>query len=151
MRTDQQDGPRRDAQALTEGEIQGHAPTSATARLFMTEVGRGRNVMFLHGWTGDSGDWNGQLPLFESRYRTVAVDLRGHGRSEIMPPGSYMPDDYVADIEALIATEYPGEEFVIVGHSMGGADRCPSGRQAAGHGGRRGVHRWLAWLFRRDG
>ena len=120
MRTDQQDGPRRDAQAVTAGQIQAHAPTSATARLFKTEVGRGRNVMFLHGWTGDSHDWNGQLPLFESRYRVVAVDLRGHGRSEIMPPGSYMPDDYVADIEALIATEYPGEEFVIVGHSMGG-------------------------------
>lgn len=120
MRTDQHDCSRRDAMALTQGQSQVHARTSATARLFMTDVGHGRNVMLLHGWTADSHDWNWQLPLFESRYRVVAVDLRGHGRSEVMPPGSYMPDDYVADIEALIETEYPGQEFVIVGHSMGG-------------------------------
>lgn len=120
MRTDQHDFPRRDAPARPRGQSHVHARTSATARLFMTDVGHGRNVMLLHGWTGDSHDWIWQLPLFESRYRTVAVDLRGHGRSEIMPPGCYRPDDYVADIEALIAAEYPGQEFVVVGHSMGG-------------------------------
>jgi pimeloyl-ACP methyl ester carboxylesterase len=33
----------------------------------------------------------------------IAVDLRGHGKSEPMRLGSYTPADYVADIEALIA------------------------------------------------
>jgi pimeloyl-ACP methyl ester carboxylesterase len=74
----------------------------------------------MHGWTGDSHDWSWQLSLFESKYRVVAADLRGHGRSEIMPSGAYTPADYVADIEALISTRHPGEQFVIVGHSMGG-------------------------------
>jgi pimeloyl-ACP methyl ester carboxylesterase len=37
-----------------------------------------------------------------------------------MPSGSYTPADYVADIEALIAMKYPGQKFVLVGHSMGG-------------------------------
>ncbi len=76
--------------------------------------------MFLHGWTCDSGDWSGQLPFFESRYRTVAVDLRGHGKSEVMPSGAYSPEDYVADVESLITTRYRGEAFVLIGHSMGG-------------------------------
>jgi hypothetical protein len=49
----------------------------------------------------------------------VALDLRGHGRSEVMPRGAYTPADYVADIEALIATKYPGQKFILVGHSMG--------------------------------
>src|SRR3984957_5973992 len=86
----------------------------------MTEMGRGKNVMLLHGWTCDSHDWSWQLPLFESKYRVVAADLRGHGRSEVMPSGAYTPADYVADIEALISTKYPGQKFIIVGHSMGG-------------------------------
>jgi pimeloyl-ACP methyl ester carboxylesterase len=92
----------------------------STARLSLTDVGTGKNVMFLHGWTCDSNDWNGQLPFFASRYHVVSVDLRGHGKSEVMPSGAYSPDDYVDDIEALIATRYANEPFIIVGHSMGG-------------------------------
>jgi pimeloyl-ACP methyl ester carboxylesterase len=76
--------------------------------------------MLIHGWTCDSHDWNWQLPILESRYRVVAVDLRGHGRSEVMPAGSYMPSDYVADIEHLIETKLKGRRFILMGHSMGG-------------------------------
>ncbi len=91
-----------------------------TAKLFYTVSGKGRNVMLLHGWTCDSHDWSWQLPALESRYRVVAVDLRGHGWSEIMPSGSYMPGDYVRDIEALIERKFEGERFILIGHSMGG-------------------------------
>lgn len=76
------------------------AGTSGAARLFFTEAGAGKNVLLLHGWTADSTDWLWQLPALERRYRVVAVDLRGHGRSEIMPSGTYAPDDYLADIPA---------------------------------------------------
>jgi len=86
----------------------------------MTEMGRGKNVMLLHGWTCHSHDWSWQLPMFETKYRVVAVDLRGHGRSEVMPSGAYSPADYVADIEGVISTKHPGQKFIIVGHSMGG-------------------------------
>lgn len=89
------------------------------ARLFFTDAGNGPDVMLLHGWTCDSHDWSWQLPVFESRYRVIAPDLRGHGRSEVMPSGAYTPDDYVADIEALILAADRGREFVLVGHSMG--------------------------------
>ncbi|MFE0755469.1 alpha/beta fold hydrolase [Inquilinus sp. NPDC058860] len=108
------------AAAAIAGPGTGLAATARPARLFSTDVGAGRNVMLLHGWTCDSHDWIWQLPVLESRYRVVAVDLRGHGRSEVMPPGAYTPADYVADIESLIATAYAGQAFVLVGHSMGG-------------------------------
>lgn len=94
------------------------APTQA--KLFYTDVGQGKNVMLLHGWTGDSHDWSWQLPVLEGKYRVVAVDLRGHGRSQVMPSGAYAPADYVADIESLLTTQFPGQKFVLVGHSMGG-------------------------------
>ena len=77
-------------------------------------------MMLLHGWTCHSHDWSWQLPMFETKYRVVAVDLRGHGRSEVMPSGAYSPADYVADIEGVISTKHPGQKFIIVGHSMGG-------------------------------
>lgn len=93
---------------------------SSTAKLFYTEKGEGKNIMVLHGWTCDSHDWSWQLPELENKYRTVAVDLRGHGRSQVMPSGHYAPADYVADIEALILTHYPGQKFILIGHSMGG-------------------------------
>jgi pimeloyl-ACP methyl ester carboxylesterase len=96
------------------------ATTSRTAELFYTDVGTGKNIMLLHGWTCDSHDWSWQLPVLESKYRVIAVDLRGHGRSEVMPSGAYTPADYVEDIESLIGKKYPGQQFILVGHSMGG-------------------------------
>ena len=75
--------------------------------------------MLIHGWTCDSHDWSWQLPVLEKSYRVVAVDLRGHGRSQVMPNGAYAPDHYLADVEALIETRYPGQKFILVGHSMG--------------------------------
>ncbi|MEM5406150.1 alpha/beta hydrolase [Paraburkholderia unamae] len=106
--------------AATIGNHKTLAATKPPATLFATETGAGKNVMFLHGWTCDSHDWSWQLSFFESRYRVVAVDLRGHGRSELTPPGTYTPADYVADIETFAATKYPGQKFILVGHSMGG-------------------------------
>ncbi|UUZ64794.1 alpha/beta hydrolase [Polaromonas sp. P1-6] len=106
--------------AVTAGCGGASAATTPTAKLFYTEVGTGKNVMLLHGWTCDSHDWSWQLPVLEEgKYRVVAVDLRGHGRSEVMPSGAYAPADYVADIESLISTKYPGQKFIVMGHSMG--------------------------------
>ncbi|MHC2109358.1 alpha/beta fold hydrolase [Methylobacterium sp. CM6246] len=96
------------------------AATPSPVKLFATETGKGRNVMLLHGWTADGEDWSWQLPVLEARYRTVTVDLRGHGRSAVPPSGRYLPADYVMDIEALIAGRYKGERCILVGHSMGG-------------------------------
>jgi len=97
----------------------GHAAGQGTARLFFTDIGSGLDVLLLHGWACDSHDWSWQLPVFESRYRVIAPDLRGHGRSQVMPSGAYRPVDYVADIESLILANHRGSPFLLVGHSMG--------------------------------
>lgn len=75
--------------------------------------------MLLHGWTADAHDWSWQLPVLESRYRVVCVDLRGHGRSEVMLAGGYSPASYVADIKNMILSQYGGQRFTLIGHSMG--------------------------------
>ncbi|WP_246795985.1 alpha/beta fold hydrolase [Burkholderia perseverans] len=95
------------------------AADATHATLFATDAGAGVNVMFIHGWTCDSSDWMWQLPRFESRYRVLAVDLRGHGRSEVTPHGTYTQAHYIADIESVIGTKSAGRKFVLIGHSMG--------------------------------
>lgn len=109
-------GPRAKASTLPARSFSSGRPA---AKLFFTDVGEGRNVMLLHGWTADSHDWSWQLPVLECRYRTIAVDLRGHGKSEVVPSGGYTPADYVDDIEALIENTSQGDKFVLIGHSMG--------------------------------
>ncbi|USI74660.1 alpha/beta fold hydrolase [Sphingomonas morindae] len=96
------------------------AAAPSPTELFVTEAGKGRKLMLLHGWTADGEDWIWQLPALEARYRTVTVDLRGHGRSAVPPSGHYRPADYVADIEALIEGRFRGARFILIGHSMGG-------------------------------
>ena len=46
------------------------------------ERGSGTAIVFVHGGTGTSDhDWGAIAARLEDRYRTILVDLRGHGRS----------------------------------------------------------------------
>jgi pimeloyl-ACP methyl ester carboxylesterase len=47
------------------------------------------------------------------------MDLRGRGRSDITPPGSYGWDSHVRDL-LEIAELYGADSFDVIGHSMGG-------------------------------
>jgi 3-oxoadipate enol-lactonase len=50
-------------------------------RLWYEEAGSGRAVLLLHAGGGDSGMWSGHLERFAARYRTIAFDFPGAGRS----------------------------------------------------------------------
>ncbi len=82
---------------------------------------RGPLVLVLHGFLDAGSTFEGVAePLAAAGLEVVAPDLRGFGESERVGAGGYYHfPDYVADVEALIATL--GEERVaLVGHSMGG-------------------------------
>ena len=88
-------------------------------QLFFTDEGvGGPPMLFVHGYTCDSHDWNWQLPHFESRHRVIAVDLRGHGRSSV-PADGYEPARFAADLAGLLE-HLACEPVVAVGHSLGG-------------------------------
>lgn len=75
-------------------------------------------LVFIHGWSCDSGYWRNQVPHFSESYTVVTVDLAGHGRSgverEVWSTESF-GGDVVAVVEAL-----GNERVILVGHSMGG-------------------------------
>ena len=51
--------------------------------------------------------------------RVLALDFRGHGRSQWVKRGDYGPPAYIHDVRGLI--DSLGTKVVLVGHSMGGA------------------------------
>ena len=88
------------------------------ARLFYTDEGAGPAVVLAHGTACDSNDWNLQLPAFESRFRVLAPDLRGHGLSS-SPQSSYSSHQDAEDLAAL-AKQLGVTAAVVLGHSTGG-------------------------------
>jgi pimeloyl-ACP methyl ester carboxylesterase len=77
----------------------------------------GPPMLLVHGWLGSVAAWSAQLPRWRGRRRTIAVDLRGHGRSAT-PDHGYAAADLAADLAATIERLGTGP-VVVVGHSMG--------------------------------
>ncbi len=77
----------------------------------------GTAIILIHGAVGDSRLYRYQLRHFGARYKTIAVDLPGHGQSYTGTRPSI--DDFINAIEDIL-TEESISSFVLIGHSMGG-------------------------------
>jgi pimeloyl-ACP methyl ester carboxylesterase len=88
-------------------------------QLWHVEAGSGDPPMlFAHGWCCDHSYFEPQLDYFGRSHRVVAVDLRGHGRSD-KPLQEYTVAGFADDL-LWIAGELGLTSVVIVGHSLGG-------------------------------
>ena len=92
-------------------------------RIHVAESGprAGVPVLLCHGWGACVYGWAGTLPVLAAAgYRAIAVDLRGHGRSDGGDPASaYTTPAMTAQLAAIIDT-LGITRPVIVGHSMSG-------------------------------
>jgi pimeloyl-ACP methyl ester carboxylesterase len=79
----------------------------------------GTPLLLVHGFGNEVHIWDDFAPVVAPHYRTLAVDLRGHGDSDHDPERRYDYDHHVADLEALTAA-LGIERLVLVGHSFGG-------------------------------
>ncbi|SFO99463.1 alpha/beta fold hydrolase [Pseudomonas borbori] len=87
-------------------------------QLHYEEYGKGAPVLLVHGLGSSTRDWEYQIPELAAHYRVVAIDIRGHGRSD-KPRERYSIAVFAEDVAALI--EHLGLEKVhLVGISMGG-------------------------------
>jgi pimeloyl-ACP methyl ester carboxylesterase len=87
--------------------------------LFVQDEGKGQpTLIFLHFWGGSSQTWNGVTAILKNKYRCISYDSRGWGRSD-KPETGYNIEALAADTLALI-DELAIENYVLVGHSMGG-------------------------------
>jgi 3-oxoadipate enol-lactonase len=78
-------------------------------------------VLFLHGINMSHDVWLPVLDLLPEDRRYIAVDLRGHGRSD--RDGPFGAEDYAADAVAVLDT-LGVEKAHVVGTSFGGSVAC---------------------------
>lgn len=77
-------------------------------------------LLCLHGLTRNSRDFEAFAASYAGRFRVIAVDFRGRGRSERDPqPSRYVPLTYAADILQLL-DELKIGRALFVGTSLGG-------------------------------
>lgn len=85
--------------------------------LYYEDRGSGEAVLLLHSLGAWSGMWSGEIERLGARFRCLAPDCRGHGRSTHR--GEITRDGIVADAVALLDHVGAGAAHV-VGISMGG-------------------------------
>jgi pimeloyl-ACP methyl ester carboxylesterase len=97
-----------------------HATVNGIRLYYETHGDSGEPLVLVHGYTGDVTDWRHQIPEFSRTHRVLAMDLRGHGRSEApRDRSSYTVEKMADDVEVLL--EQVGvERLHLLGHSMGG-------------------------------
>jgi 2-succinyl-6-hydroxy-2,4-cyclohexadiene-1-carboxylate synthase len=77
-------------------------------------------LVLLHGFTGSSESWAVHRPVFAKDYRTIVVDLLGHGQTEApTDPARYTIEQSASDLASLLTTIALGP-FNLLGYSMGG-------------------------------
>ena len=79
--------------------------------------GRGRDLVLLHGWSANLGVWAALAASLARRFRVIAVDLPGHGKSDWDATAS----SPAAQAWRVAATLAPlTERYALIGWSLGG-------------------------------
>ncbi|MFX1560081.1 MAG: alpha/beta fold hydrolase [Promethearchaeota archaeon] len=76
-------------------------------------------LVFVHGAGSSHLIWALQLREFSKEYRTIALDLSGHGKSEDIESDPSIDLNYAEELGSLIR-HLNLDRFILIGHSMGG-------------------------------
>ena len=77
-------------------------------------------IVLLHGFTGSTATWKRFSECSTGSYRTVAVDLIGHGKTTApVDVSRYSMEQQLEDLETLFDM-LALRRFILVGYSMGG-------------------------------
>lgn len=82
-----------------------------------------RPLVLIHGWAQSSSSWGADLLReLAQRFRVVAIDLRGHGHSDVPDSGYDSPAQWADDVEAVLdaAGIGAGAGAILLGWSYGG-------------------------------
>lgn len=90
--------------------------TSDGIRIHYLEVGSGRPIVFIPGWTMPAWIWQKQIDEFSKKYHVIAVDPRSQGLSD-KPTYGHLPETRARDYKELV--EHLGlRQPIFVGWSM---------------------------------
>lgn len=104
-------------------------------------------IVFHHGWPLSADDWDNQMLFFLAEgFRVIAIDRRGHGRSDQVSEGHDM-DHYASDASAVVES-LDLRNAVHVGHSTGGGQSPDTWRSTVSLRGEWPKRYWLAPFHR---
>src|SRR6266850_7282531 len=90
-------------------------------RLHYVTAGKGKLIMFVHGFPEFWYEWQNQLAEFGRDYQAVAPDMRGYNlSSKPAEVDQYQVKYLVEDLRAL-AEKLGHKKFILVAHDWGGA------------------------------
>ncbi|UPG83934.1 alpha/beta hydrolase [Luteibacter aegosomatis] len=94
-----------------------HTVKANGIRQHFVEAGEGAPVVLLHGFPETSYAWRHQIPVLAKRYRVIAPDLRGYGKTD-KPATGYDKRNMANDLAALL--DHLGiDRIALVGHDRG--------------------------------
>ncbi len=93
---------------------------SRGAKIRYTDIGKGRVIVLLHGFPFSLEIWfgNGYATTLSKKFRVIAIDLPGHGKSDCI--GYVQKMERMADVVKDVMDQLNLRRYVLVGHSMGG-------------------------------
>ncbi|KAF4221988.1 hypothetical protein CNMCM5878_007540 [Aspergillus fumigatiaffinis] len=97
--------------------------TTNDAREIYYEVhgSTGPILVLVSGYMGIANLWQPLIARLSAKYRCIAYDLRGYGRSsKPESPETYNIPQHAADLDAVLKAAKINEPVVLVAHSMGG-------------------------------
>jgi pimeloyl-ACP methyl ester carboxylesterase len=87
---------------------------------YFREAGSGTSVVCIHSSASSSAQWRPLMDRLADRFRVIAVDLYGSGRTAAWPQDRPMRlDDELAQLSSVFRAA--GDHFHLIGHSFGGA------------------------------
>lgn len=87
--------------------------------LAFVDRGTGPPVLLVHGFPLDHSMWDAQIDALSEKYRVIAPDLRGFGRSTVTD-GAVAMEQFADDLAALLDALEIDESITFCGLSMGG-------------------------------
>lgn len=94
---------------------------SDPVNIYYEDLGKGKNVVFIHGWPLSGSMWEYQITLLpQTGLRCIVYDRRGFGKSD-KPFNGYDYNTLAGDLKALL-DELDLTEVTLVGFSMGGGE-----------------------------
>jgi pimeloyl-ACP methyl ester carboxylesterase len=87
-------------------------------RIFYESIGEGSPIVLVHGAGQDTTSWRYNIPHLAANHHVFALDLPGHGKSEVILPPVNQTNIYARFVWEFIQ-ELRLKRPVLMGHSMG--------------------------------
>lgn len=77
-------------------------------------------ILFLHGFMGNSNEFNEVIPLLTDDFHCLSIDLPGHGKTQVLGDDDCYAMAKTADALINLLDELKVKQCFLIGYSMGG-------------------------------